>query len=110
MGTESSSLSHSDLNNLQTQRQLLAPSIMDNDPGLPPGAVPPEKEYSAEKLAQIHAAMMEELGLSRLDTLHLADKGPPVEVLRSLQKPRKIANTAVAAWHSKTYPAVNGGI
>ncbi|KAK0116591.1 hypothetical protein ONS96_012448 [Cadophora gregata f. sp. sojae] len=73
---------------------------MDNDPGHPSGTVAPEKEYTAEQLAQLQAAMMEELGLGRVDNLHLADKGPPVEYLQPLKKPKKIANTAIAAWHN----------
>ncbi|KAH7356461.1 hypothetical protein BKA65DRAFT_494746 [Rhexocercosporidium sp. MPI-PUGE-AT-0058] len=73
---------------------------MDGNPGVPPGTVPPEKEYTEIQMAQLHAAMMEELGIGRTENLPLADKGAPVEALRPLKQPKKHLNSATAAWHT----------
>lgn len=74
---------------------------MDNNDALPRGNVPIEPVYTLEQLAQLQAAMMEELGIGRIDTLHLADKGAPLEALRPLNLPKKKMNRATAAWHSE---------
>ncbi|KAL2073813.1 hypothetical protein VTL71DRAFT_11139 [Oculimacula yallundae] len=71
---------------------------------LPPGNTPGETKYTPEQMALLQAAMMEELGIKRIDSLHLADRGAPIEALQPLKQPKKRLNAATAGWHSELIP------
>jgi hypothetical protein len=73
--------------------------------GAPPGGAsnyqePPQPEHTPEQLAMIHAAMMEELGITRKDALHLQDRGPDISELRPL-KQKRYQETATARWRGR---------
>ncbi|KAJ5051433.1 uncharacterized protein L3040_001212 [Drepanopeziza brunnea f. sp. 'multigermtubi'] len=67
---------------------------------------PPQPQHTPEQLAMIHAAMMEELGITRKDELHLQDRGPDISELRPL-KPKKYQETATARWRNLQFDDVD---
>ena len=63
---------------------------------------PSQLERTAEQLKAIHDAMMEELGIGRMDTLPLEDRGYRGFIPLARPVPSQVpTNAAVAAWHSK---------
>ncbi|KAE8452998.1 hypothetical protein EG329_012185 [Mollisiaceae sp. DMI_Dod_QoI] len=68
----------------------------------------PEKERTAEQLAAIHAAMMEELGIGRKDELPLEDRGFDGFVPDPTRIKKPVVKGGVgAAWHDIQFDDVN---
>lgn len=62
---------------------------------------PPQRERTAEEIAMIHAAMMEELGIGRKESLPLSDRGPDPVLMGAHLPVKRNMQPATAAWRSK---------
>ncbi|KAI9054034.1 hypothetical protein LZ554_001207 [Drepanopeziza brunnea f. sp. 'monogermtubi'] len=87
------------------------PNMASDSNGAPPDGAnnyqePPQPQHTPEQLAMIHAAMMEELGITRKDALHLQDRGPDISELRPL-KTKRYQETATARWRNLQFDDVD---
>lgn len=78
----------------------------DHNPSLPPD-VPELSDEEKARQAMIFAAMQEELGIHRKDTLHLDDRGyNPVNASGYMvNAAKRRLPTAIAAWTGSVLPA-----